>query len=300
MPKRNVEADIELLGAQTAEGPSPESLAAVRHALTDRVGLVAAKAAKIAAGLPRLRDTVPDLLTAFSRQFEKPLERDPQCWAKHAIAQALVALGCRDSAPYLRGARWVQMEPVWGGRADTASVLRGTCLLALAAGTDAPRDEVLRCLVDGLSDPAQTVRLESARALAEMGGTEPSLLLRLKARLGDKEPPVIGQVFEALLHLEGPPGVPFIADFLETAAPEVQAEAALALGSSRLPEAVDALEKAWDAARAPDLREALARALGASRQPRAFEFLLALLRRARAAEAVEEAGTAVEERFRTM
>ncbi len=322
MAKRRVEEDIERLGSLAAEGPCAAALAGVRQALADRVGLVVAKAAKIASDL-QLRETVPDLLGAFSRLFEKPLDRDPQCWGKNAIAQALVALDCRQSAPYLRGARWVQMEPVWGGREDTAAALRGTCLLALAAGTDAPREQVLRCLVDGLADPAQTVRLEAARAVAEMGGGEAPLLLRLKARLGDREPAVTGQVFEALLHLEGAAGVPFIAGFLEAAAAEVQAEAALALGSSRLPEAVDALEKAWDATRDPDLREALARALSASRQPHAFEFLLALLRHARAAEAVaaldalsihrqspkiwrrvaeavEEAGTAVQERFRSM
>jgi hypothetical protein len=322
MAKRRVEEDIERLGRLAEQGPCPAVVAAVRQALGDRVGLVVAKAAKIAAEL-RLNEVVPDLLAAFPRLFEKPLERDPQCWAKTAIAQALVALDCRDSAPYLHGARWVQMEPVWNGREDTAGALRGACVLALAAGTDARREDVLRALVDGLTDPLQTVRLESARAIAEMGGDEAPLLLRLKARMGDREPPVTGQVFEALLQLERAGAIPFVAGFFETAAAEVQAEAALALGSSRLPEAVGALENAWSATRDPDLKEALARALSTSRQPRAIDFLLGVVRNARAAdaaaaldalaihrqsveiwrrvrEAVEEGGTAVQEQFRSL
>jgi len=322
MAKRRVEEDIERLGRLAEQGPRAASEEAVRAALGDRVGLVVAKAAKIAAEL-RLAETLPELLAAFHRLFEKPLERDPRCWGKTAIAQALVALGCRDSAAYLRGAGWVQMEPVWNGREDTAGALRGACVLALAAGTDARREDVLRVLVDGLTDPLQTVRLEAVRAIAEMGGEEAPLLLRLKARMGDREPPVTGQVFEALLQLERAGAIPFVAGFFVTAAPEVQAEAALALGASRLPEAVEVMERAWNAARDPDLKEALARALSASRQPRAFEFLLGLVRNGRAVEAaaalealaihresaeiwrrvreaVEEAGTAVQEQFRAL
>ena len=95
----------------------------------------------------------------------------------------------------------------------------------------------------------------------------------------------------------------------------------MALGSSRLPEAVEALERAWSSTKNPDLHESLARALSVSRQPRAFEFLLDRLRNGRPAEAVaalealrlhraspdiwrrveqvaQDAGTDVEERFR--
>jgi hypothetical protein len=283
------------------------------------VGLVVAKAAKVA-GAQELAALLPDLLRAFDRMFETALERDPQCWAKNAIAKALVDLGHRESAVYLRGARWIQMEPTYGGRADTASTLRGICLLALPACFDLRREEVFRALVDGLTEEAQTVRAECVRAIAEMGGDEAALLLRLKARCGDEEPSVIGQVFDSLLALEGRNAVPFVARFFESAE-DVAAEAALALGTSRLPEAEEVLEAAWQKNRDPEFRYAVLRAISASRQPRALDFLLELLTHARPAdalmaldalaihrqsaeiwrrveEAVAEAGTAVQGRFR--
>jgi hypothetical protein len=319
MANRRVEEEIERLGRL---GEGPEAAAALCKALGDRVGLVVAKAAKVAAGRG-LGELVPDLLRAFDRLFDKPLERDPQCWGKNAIAKALVDLGHVESAPYLRGARWVQMEPVWGGEEDTASNLRGICLLALPACPDILREEVFRGLVEGLTEPAKTVRLECVRAIAEMGGDEAPLLLRLKARAGDSEPEVVGQAFDCLLRLEGAAGVPFVAVFLVSGDAGVAAEAALALGSSRLAEAVDALERAYHETRNPDLRDALIRAISASRQPRAFAFLLDVVKNGRAAdaaialdalaihrespeiwrqveEAVRDAGTAVQAAFREL
>ena len=282
MANRRVEDEIERLGRFT---PGPEAAAALRKALGDRVGLVVAKAAKMAGALD-LRELLPDLLRAFDRLFEKPLERDPQCWGKNAIAKALVDLGHRESAAYLRGARWVQMEPVWAGQEDTAPNLRGICLLALPACPDIRREDVFRALLEGLTEPAQNVRLECVRAIAEMGGDEAPLLLRLKARVGDAEPPVTGQAFECVLALEGVAAIPFVAAFLRSTDPAIAIEAALALGASRTAEGVEELERAFGDTRNPDLQDALLRAISASRQPRAFEFLLGLVIDGRAAEAV--------------
>jgi HEAT repeat protein len=313
-----VEEEIERLGRLDSATAVPD----LRKALGDRVGLIVAKAARVTAAL-QLAVLVPELLRAFDRLFEKPTERDPQCWGKNAIAQALVELGHRESAPYLRGARWVQMEPVWGGQEDTASTLRGICLLALPACFDLARADVFRALVEGLTEPAQTVRLECVRAIAEMGGDEAALLLRLKARTGDAEPPVTGQVFDSLLTIEGREAVAFVSAFLNLPKPDIAAEAALALGASRLAEAEAALEAAWNRTRDPDLRDALLRAISASRQARAFDFLLDLVSNARAADAAmaldalgihrqspeiwsrveaaaADAGTTIQQRFREM
>jgi HEAT repeats len=322
MANRRVEEEVERLGRLRDGGRGEALTAAVRKALADRVGLVTAKAARIAAEM-RMEELLPDLLRAFDRLFEKPVERDPQCWGKNAIAKALTELDYRQSAPFLRGARHVQMEPVWGGQEDTASVLRGICVLGLVSCSDVRREQVLRCLLEALTEKAQTVRLEAVRAIAEMGGDEAPLLLRLKARVGDQEPPVAGQVFDSLLRLEGREAIPFVAAFLETGNGEVRAEAALALGSSRMPEAEEALEAAWEQTRDPDLRDALARAISASRQPRAFDFLLAMVKNGRASDAgmalealaihrespeiwkrveemVREAGSGVQQAFRNL
>ena len=69
-----------------------EAMAALRTALADRANVVVAKAAKIAGEL-ELRDLTADLVHAFDCLFEKPIEADPQCWGKNAIAIALRDLG---------------------------------------------------------------------------------------------------------------------------------------------------------------------------------------------------------------
>ena len=278
---RKIEQEIERLNL-LREAPREQAVAALRKALGDRVNLVAAKAAKMAGELD-LRELTPDLLRAFDRFLDHAAERDPQCWGKNAIAQALVSLDHRDSAPFLRGVRHVQMEASWGPAVDTAATLRGICLLALGPCTDLTRPEVMRCLVDGLTDDAHTVRVEAVRGLEQMEG-ESALLLRLKARLGDKEAAVMGQVFDSLLRLEGHRAIPFVAGFLKSD-PETRAEAALALGSSRLPEALDILRQTWDTARGEEFRAAILRALSISRQESALEFLLNLVADGREADA---------------
>jgi HEAT repeat protein len=275
MAKRNVEAAVDAVGA--LRNVSPERAAAgLRAALADRVNMVAGKAAKVAGEL-QLRELIPDLLGAFDRLFVKPVERDPQCWAKNAIAQALVDLDYRDHAPFLMGARHVQMEPVWGGQQDTAPTLRGICLLALVSCGDLPRADTFRILVDALADPAQVVRVEAVRAIAEMEGDEAVLLLRLKARLGDAEPAVTGQAFDSLLRLEPRLGLELVKGYLESGPPELKEEAALALGASRRPEAVDLLIGTLPHAVEPYFRKTVLRALASSRQEKASAFLRELV-----------------------
>jgi HEAT repeat protein len=275
MAVRKVEEEIERLGA-LRDAPESEAERALAKALGDRVNLIVAKAAAIS-GERGLHALVPYLLRTFDRLLEHGAQRDPQCWGKHAVARALVALDHRESAPFLRGLRHVQMEPVWGGQADTAANLRGTCVLALAACSDIPREETLRAMVDALADPADLVRAEAVRALTQMPGGEGALLLRLKARVGDTALQVAGQVFDGLLALEGEGGVPFVAGFLRGADEAVCAEAALSLGSSRLAGAVETLIAFREETRDPERRQAALRGLAVSRHERALDFLLDLV-----------------------
>src|ERR1043165_2301602 len=120
MPHGRIEQQIENIRGLAADGATPATVAALRTALAARVGLVIGKAANVAGEL-RIRELIPDLLAAFGRLFENPLERDPQCWGKNGIAKALTELDYRESEPFLRGSRHEQLEPVWGGREDTAT-----------------------------------------------------------------------------------------------------------------------------------------------------------------------------------
>lgn len=283
MAHRDIEQHVERLNAVRGMAPA-EAARELRKALADRVNLVVAKAAKLA-GEKRIDDLLPDLHRAFDRLMDKPAGCDPQCWGKTAIAQALAAMDLRESAVFLRGLRHVQMEPVWGGEEDTAANLRAACALALAACTDLAREDALRYLVDALADRSKAVRVDAARAVAQLGGDDAALLLRLKARLGDRELEVVGQVFDALLAIERERAVEFVADFLNAESEDIREEACLALGSSRLPGAVELLEQAWERARGAAFRAGLLRALSASRDPRAIAFLLRQVRDGRAQDA---------------
>lgn len=271
MSKRDVEAAVDAVSALRNVSPQ-QAAAGLRAALADRINLVAAKAARMVAELDR-RDLLPELLGAYDRLFIKPAERDPQCWAKSAIARALVDLDYREHAPFLMGARHIQMEAVWGGQEDTAQTLRGTCLLALVSCLDLPRAEVFRLLVDGLADASQIVRVEAIRAIEQMEGDEACLLVRLKARLGDAHPAVTGQAFDSLLRLEPARGLEFVKSYLDTGTQELKEEAALALGASRIAAATDILLEALPRATEPYFRKTVLRALAATRQEKAVDFL---------------------------
>jgi len=281
---RRIEEQLDAL-SRLRGGSAAAAVPTLRKALADRVNLVAAKAANIAAELPA-PEVLPDLRQAFDRLFEDPLKRDPQCWGKNAVARALRELGHCESPAFLRGAVHIQMEPVWGGQEDTAGPLRGFCLLALPACPDLKREEVLRHLVNALTEPSPTVRADAARALAEMQGDDCALLLRLKARAGDSEPPVTGQVLESLLAIERRVALPFIRQFL-AAGDAVAEEAALALGGSRQSEAAAVLLEAWPEARGAEFRQALLRALSISRQDDAIDFLKQLVAEGRAQDAAD-------------
>src|SRR5438270_3794176 len=124
MPNRRVEEQLEALRALRGAGLNETTIQALRRALGDRVNVVIARAATIAAEMQACA-LIPDLAHSFARLFEKKRDADPQCWGKNAIAQALKDLGHAESDLFLRGIRHVQMEPVWGGQVDTAITLRG-------------------------------------------------------------------------------------------------------------------------------------------------------------------------------
>jgi hypothetical protein len=273
VPSRKNEEQLAALSALRPSTDPAVAAGVLRKCLSGSAGLVVARAAKKTVELS-LRELIPELLSAFDRMFIDPVKTDPQCWGKSAVAEALVAFDYRGSELFLRGATYVQMEPVWGRSEDTAPALRGICLLALVACTEVPRLDLLRFYVDRLLDPDKTVRREVLRALEQMGGPDCALLLRLKARMGDKEPEVVGQALESLLHLEPELAIAFVGEFLESEIPDLRDEAALALGLAHSPAAVAMLVKAWKHSGNPTIL----RALGLSRLPEAFDFLIDVIR----------------------
>ena len=105
MANRRIEEQLEALSRLRGASPA-DAAPALRKALADRVNLVAAKAANIAADLPA-PEILPDLLRAFDRLFEDPVKRDPQCWGKttRGFCDAAAQEICRDSSRKRRGLR---------------------------------------------------------------------------------------------------------------------------------------------------------------------------------------------------
>jgi hypothetical protein len=153
--------------------------------------------------------------------------------------------------------RHIQLEPVWGGSADTAGTLRGTCALAL-----------VRCR-----------ELDSHRlltAVVQVGTNSATLLLRLRAELASDEPELLGSCYSGVLALEGPAAIPWAAKLL---APEDDAagEAAMAIAQTHTLEAFQLLRTTFAKARDTWFRTAVLSAIALTRQQEATDWLLDLI-----------------------
>jgi hypothetical protein len=270
---RSLEGKLAKLRALRHAPSSPQLLEDLRAALGDASNLVVAEAAAIAAET-HLNDLAPDLSAAFDRFMDDPVKRDKQCRAKIAVAEALNKLEFDEDEFFWRGARHVQLEPVWGGSQDTAAPLRVACAFGLVRTRAAG---LLSYLTDLLCDPEKPARIGAAQALAYSETDAAYLLLRLKARLGDKEPEVVAECFNGVLHLKPEEGVAFVAEFLHAPDQAVQEAAILALGDSRRRDAFDALKAFWDKSVDAPLKDTVLVAFALLRLPPATDFLLGLV-----------------------
>jgi len=277
---RRVEDQLAAL-EKLREGSPEDALPPLRKLLATRNNYVVSKAADLVAKF-RLAVLIPELLVAFDRFFNDPLETDPQCWAKNSLARALAAFEHQDAAVFLRGMRHLQLEPVWGGRSDTAGPLRSTCALALVQCRTLPDADLLAHLIELLADKEKAVRTEAVRAIEQVGSPAAALLLRLRAVLGADEPEVMGACYSGILAIEGVKAISWIARFL-AAGDDSAAEAALAIASTRSPEAFEVLRVAFDGRSIdrsdPWFRSVVLSAIALTRQDAALEFLLDLVRK---------------------
>jgi hypothetical protein len=271
--RRPLEETLQALRRARESPQAEESRRELRRVLQGEGGHAVARAAAIVGELG-LEALVPDLVAAYPRFFEGLPRADPGCTAKTAIVEALRRLEHDDPALYRRGAGHVQREPVYGGHVDTAVDLRGASALALAETAHA---DVLVDLANLLADPEPPVRISAARALAVHGRGTGIPLLHLKALAGDAEPRVVSECLLALLRLDASGEMPFVASFLEKDDGDAEA-AAVALGESRLAEALPVL-RAWvEPARRRGLGRVVLFAIAALRRDEAIDLLLSLAR----------------------
>ena len=256
-----------------ADPLAPGAAGKLRATLSARSNLVVARAAEIVSEW-ELRDFTADLVRAFDRFMTDPVRRDPTCAAKTALAEALLKLEHDDAELFARGLGHVQREPVWGGTEDTAAALRAACALGLARAN--PPDVLLQ-LAGLLADAETDARVGAARAIAAAGRPGAAPLLWYKTLVGDAEVAPLYACFAGLLALEPERAPAHVGHYLRAANPALAEAAALALGDSRLPEAMPVLREAWQTADDPALRSAFLDALARLGDDAAFDFLLDLL-----------------------
>jgi HEAT repeat protein len=268
-----VEQALDRLTALRNEEGGPPVLTELKAFLKNRSNLVAAKAAKIA-GQSGATELVPDLVAAFHRFMANPSKLDKGCAATIEIAGALHELDYLEPEVYLLGIHHIQMEGSFGPPVDVAAKLRGISAQALARTRyPAALDEIVSLLVDKWPE----ARIGAVRAMAVNGGSAGALVLKLKILMGEGEPDVLAECFSGLLAAAPYQSLPLIARFIDSEDLEVAEAALLALGSSRLPEALDLLKDKLERTATGPLRRMALLAIAMIRSDAAVEFLLALL-----------------------
>jgi HEAT repeat protein len=291
-------AALEALGETMKAGAVLNQAAAdeavldqLRKALNHRNNFLVSKAAKLVAEAEAVA-LLPEVLAAYERFFHDPAKTDPKCWAKEALANALVKLEHRGKDEYLRGLRHHQMEASWGPPVDSAGGLRATCADALVMCPGISDGELVGTLLEALVDDDKSVRVEAARAIGNVGGMGAALALRLRALMGPVKPDVdtpevLGAVYAALLSIEQVEAIPLVAAVLEDG-DDLAAEAAFALAETRLPEALAVLIARMRGSGMGGVRQAepdawfavaLTSAIAMTRLPEAFDFLIGLVER---------------------
>ena len=269
--KLTTEDKIEALRQCIEQGPKPQAQGCLKKALKEKSNFLVAKAAEW--GAEQLGyDLITDLIEAFERFMNDAINTDKTCAAKRAIARALYDLEYDNAGFYRKHLSYRQMEPVWGGSVDTAVDLRCTCALGLVASND-PR-AVLN-IVELLHDTEHQVRMGAVKAIELIQPFHAEIILRHKILQGDNEPEVIAQCFSSLIKVAPEESLEFVSGFLTSDNNVLRESAGLALGESRLDEALDLLIEASDNLFGFDtLIPGFYRAIALQRKNKAYEYLL--------------------------
>ena len=222
-----------------------------------------------------VRELADDLILTFDRLLVHGARTDSGCKAKDEIVRALTELDCRDVDVFLKGVRHVQMEPVFGGRVDTAANLRANCIMGLS---NAGYPKIHLELADLLSDAHVMPRRAAVQTLGHLGDLASEVLLRYKLRQGDTETEVMADAFSSVLTVDATGYLELVAEFLDSNDRDLARCAALAIGESGTNEALDVLLHYWDSHPLPDQREILLLPLALHRSDRAIDFMLDVIR----------------------
>ena len=273
MPKRSsIDDRLDAL-AQLRRGPATsDAVAAVKSSLGDKSNLVVAKAGVVAKELS-MPILVPDLVIAFNR-FINQSGQDKGCAALTAIVAALQSMGASESDVYLRGIHHVQMEASYGGPVDAAINLR--CESAFGLVGMGYRD-IMWELAALLADAQKECRLAAARAIGHSRADAGLPLLKYKILSGAMDGDVAAECLASLPQINAAKSIPFLGKQLDSGDPQLAEAAALALGSTRRPEAFDLLRKQFDSNLSATSRAVLLLGIATLRIEAGIAFLLSVV-----------------------
>ena len=269
----NLQGELAELKAIGQDPQSAEAIHKLEKALCGSSNHLAATAARIVgeSDLVRFEDL---LVESFWRFMDNPLKTDKGCIARKAIAEALFQMGSHQEGLFLEGIRHVQLEPVCGGKEDTAAELRYVSAMGLVR---AGYPEVMLELAQLLADVELDARIGAVRAIAYARQEAGVPLLRFKALTGDADARVIYECFRALLDLTAEEALPFVASFFTHEDPAVAESAILAIGESRLAGALGVLREGWENTLDQDVRRFMLLAIAMLREEDAIDFLVSLI-----------------------
>jgi hypothetical protein len=121
------------------------------------------------------------------------------------------------------------------------------------------------------------VRIAAAQAVGYVGSEAAGLLLRLKVRIGDRDPDVLSECFSGLLEVDSKENFALVASELDPHDAARCEAAALALGRSRLPEALAPLGACWERCGPSELGRQVLLAIAMLRLPAAIDYLMDLV-----------------------
>ncbi len=294
MRKDPLKEAMQKVSALRSEGNTEQGIIALQKTIEKQSGIVIAKAAEVASEW-NATGLAQDLHDAFYRLRQNGLDIDPQCWGKTAIVKTLYDLAWQNIQLFIDACKTIQLEPVYGGKGDSAVGVRTASIQALVQLPTADNLTVINMLADLLADDSPKVRAEAARACVYCQPLLVAPLLRLKIRSSDVEPRVLGVCFDTLLVIS--PDSDTVNLVLEYAQNKslikkltpshdvVQSEAIASLASSNLVEAIRVVTHLYKTLSDTQLRRVLLMALGASPITEAFEFLIQQLKEAPVSEA---------------
>jgi HEAT repeat protein len=226
----------------------------------------------------RYGELAPELIEAYERLAVNPVKLDPSCAAMEAIVRALDTFEEPARAVYAHAVRHVQMSPLFDDemeQIDLAAGLRRQAILAMVRTSD---PDALVAATDLLADPKTVARAGAANALRVIGSEAAVLLLRFRAKSGERKPDVLAECFAGLLEYSSA-NLDVVTQYALGEDEQVASLAALAIADARPVGAFEVLRQAWEIQRNPQLREILLNAIAGLRTDEAVDFLIELVGR---------------------